>query len=127
MDRTGNYFDVELKKAHLNWGTEGASRTSKQRNPFEMYLPISIDNARIYNIKAGEVFNGSSSDGFFEGALKATGSQGNLNQYGKNLHKEGDLRALGYWLKDRVNAQVGDKVRVKFIDEHTIKLSLLKA
>lgn len=125
MSRTGKHFDITLKSAHLNWGTEGDSRVTKQRNVFEVYLPISMANAKKYDIKAGEVFFCSSSDGFFEGPLKATGSQGPSKEYGKNFYKDGDLRALGYWLKDRMDAQIGDQVRVEFTNENTILLTYL--
>lgn len=126
MSRTGHFFDIELKEAHLNWGTEGASRATANRNPFEAYLPISIGNARTYNILRGETFTCTSSDGYFEGEVKATGSQGERKQYGKNLTKSGDMRALGYWLKDRMNAQPRDIVRITFVDENSIELTLLK-
>ncbi|MCK2001038.1 hypothetical protein MZM54_06475 [[Brevibacterium] frigoritolerans] len=126
MNRSGNYFDVEMKKAHLNWGTEGASRTKKLRNPFEVYIPISMEFAKLYEIKTGEIFNCSSSDGYFQGPLKATGSQGNANEYGKNFYKDGDLRSLGYWLKDRLKAKIGDIVRIEFVDEHSILLTHIR-
>lgn len=125
MPRTGQYFDVTLNQAHLNWGTEGESRITKRRNPFEVYLPINMDNARKFDIRTGEVFDGYSSDGFYQGPLKATGSQGPLKQFAKNLHKDGDLRTLGYWLKDRIGAKVGDKVRIEFTSEDSIKLTYL--
>jgi hypothetical protein len=97
LSRTGHFFDVVLKEAHLNWGTEGASRSSGQRNSFEAYIPISIGNAKTYNILIGETFACTSSDGYFEGEVKATGSQGDRKQYGKNLTKSRDMRSLGYW------------------------------
>ncbi|AND40652.1 MULTISPECIES: hypothetical protein [Bacillaceae] len=127
MPRSGQYFDVELKRAHLNWGTEGASRSVYRRNEYEVYIPISMDNARRYTIRPGELFHCTSADGFFHGPLKATGSQGKLLEYGKNFHKEGDLRALGYWLKDRHNAREGDIVRVEFTGENSILLQFLRA
>lgn len=125
MSRTGNYFDVELKEAHLNWGTKTRSNTARNRDEFEVYIPISIINAKTYNIKTGEVFNCFSDDGYFDGPLKATGSQGDSYQYGKNFYKDRDMRALGYWLKNRRQVKEGDTIRLEFIDEHTIKLSLL--
>lgn len=126
MTRTGNYFDVTLNDAHLNWGTIGASRITGQRNSFESYIPISMHNARTYNIMQGEIFTCTSEDGYFQGLLKAAGSQGTLGQYGKNFTKSGDMRAIGYWLKDRKNAQPGDTVRIFFNDENTIEMSLMK-
>ncbi|WP_404332098.1 hypothetical protein [Mesobacillus maritimus] len=125
MPRTGRYFNVTLKSAHLNWGTEGNSRIVRKRNPFEVYLPISIENARDFNIKTGEVFACSSSDGFFDGPLKATGTQGPSKEFAKNFYKDGDMRALGYWLKDRMEAKVGDKIRIEFTDEDAIRLTYL--
>lgn len=126
MIRTGQYFDVTLKAAHLNWGTEGESRATNRRNSFEVYLPISMDNARTFDITTGEVFSCASSDGYYEGMLKATGTQGQPRIFAKNFHKDGDLRALGYWLKDRKKVQVGDQVRVEFTSENSIILHFLK-
>lgn len=111
MPRTGNYFDVVLQPAHLNWETESRSNTPRNRNEYELYIPIRIVNARAYNIRKGEIFNCSSDDGYFEGPLKATGSQGPSKEYGKNFYKDGDLRTLGYWLKDRRHVNVGDIIR----------------
>lgn len=125
MSRAGDYFDVVLKEAHLNWGTKTRSNNARKRNEFEVYIPINIVNAKTYDIKTGEEFDCFSDDGYFEGPLKATGSQGDAYQYGKNLHKSGDLRALGYWLKNRRRVKAGDTIRLEFIDEHTLKLSLL--
>ncbi len=127
LSRTGQSFDVVLKKAHLNWGTEGASRIIKKRNEYEVYIPISIHNAQKYNIKTGEIFDCSSDDGYFQGPLKATGSQGKKLDFGKNFYKEGDLRALGYWLKDRLKASEGDIVRITFTGENSMLLTFIKS
>jgi hypothetical protein len=125
--RKGKYFDVLLKRAHINWGTESSPHVLRNRNEYEAYLPISMEHARMFNMKTGDVFNGFSKDGFFEGRLKATGSQGKSKEYAKNLYKDGDLRALGYWLIDRMNAKPGDTVRIEFIEEDVIELTLHKA
>ena len=125
MSRVGKFFDVELKSVHLNWGREGESRKSNERNIYESYIPINIENARRFNILRGEVFDCISLDGYFEGKLKATGSQGEGNRFGKNFTKNGDMRALGYWLKDRNGVQPGTSVRIEFIEENKIYISIL--
>jgi hypothetical protein len=127
MSRKGKFFIVILKEAHLNWGTEGNSRSTRMRNKYESYIPISAENARVFNITRGEVFSSISDDSLFEGDLKATGSQGTSKEYGKNFVKSGDMRALGYWLKDRKQAVPGDKVKVFFKDEQVIELSFIKS
>lgn len=124
MVRSGQSFEVILKEAHIGWGTHGNSRTgTNSRNEFETYLPISLSVARDLNILTGEIFSCVSSDGYFEGDLKASGSQGISNQFAKNLSKNGDLRALGYWLKDRIKANPGDRVRIEFTDENSVVIS----
>lgn len=35
MVRTGNYFDVLLRQAHLNWRTAGSSRIGNIKNEYE--------------------------------------------------------------------------------------------
>ncbi|MGG4488127.1 hypothetical protein [Metabacillus idriensis] len=126
MLRSGNKIEITLKDVHLNWGTEGASRSARVRNPYESYIPISMEHAKRFNILKGETFECISDDGYFEGDMKATGSQGNLKQYGKNLVRSGNMRALGYWLKDRKNARPGDKVVIEFIEENKITISFCK-
>jgi len=126
MSRTGKNFDVVLKDVHLNWGTVGLSRSSLgKRNEFEAYIPISITNAKVFDIKQGETFECISDDGLFNESMRATGSQGDAKQYGKNLTKVGDMRGVGYWLKDRKKAKPGDTVRILFVDENVIQISLL--
>ena len=123
MTRTGQHFEVVLKDAHLGWGKKGNSRSTVNRSEFEVYLPINSDNARTFDIKATEVFEAVSDDGYYSHNLKASGSQGPGNQYAKNFQSEGDLRKLGYWLKERRNAQTGDRIKVEFLGEHSVKLT----
>ncbi|HDR4914384.1 TPA: hypothetical protein ROY02_003815 [Bacillus cereus] len=125
MSRTGRCFEVVLKDAHLMWGTLGSSRVGGSRSGYEAYLPIRMHEARTFNILNGEIFTAVSTDGYFDNNLKATGTQGPSGQYGKNLTPDGDMRKLGYWLKDRLNAQPGDTVRVCFESENDLTLEYI--
>lgn len=125
MSRKGHHFDIVLKDVHLNWGKVGTSRSSGKRNEFEAYIPISSNYAKTFDIKQGETFECKSDDGYFHELICATGSQGDSKQYGKNFTKAGDMRGIGYWLKNRKKAKPGDTVRIHFEDENVIKISMV--
>lgn len=121
MAVAGDSYTITLNQAHLDWGRH---RYTNSRGMVygEGYIPISAPNARsfdIYNCKHNpnradllsvNIFNCTSSDGFFTGVLKAAGNQAD-GVHAKQFEGNGDLKALGSWYA-HVNAQVGDHVEV---------------
>lgn len=112
MPAAGNVFQVRLKPAHLRWGTLGQSRQSNPRSRLEAYVQIPLPYARAFTILPGSVFNGRSSDGFFNATVKASGSTGTPKR-AKQFQGNGDLKLFGRWFQ-HVNAQPGDIIQVEF-------------
>jgi len=114
MPKAGDIFEVELKPAHIEWGTRGESREDLERSEWEAYIQISAPNAYSFNIMASTVFHAVSSDGQFNHDVLASGSQGPNLEYAKQFEGHHDLKVIGYWLKGYCNAKPGDAVRVEF-------------
>lgn len=122
MPTIGDRFTVEIKEAHLNWGSH---RHTNSRDIVygEGYIQIPKEYARnfnIYNSKYNNdndilginVFNCSSDDGFFNNVeLKACGNSVAGDVYAKQFQGSGSLQLIGDWYH-HVNAQVGDHVEV---------------
>lgn len=133
MPKQGDSYTIILKKSHLNWGTH---RHTNTRNIIygEGYIPIPKAKAiklEIYNSnydsdsKLGiSLFRCTSSDGFFDGYLKASGSSTSGDIYAKQFQGLGDLKALGSWFS-AVNAQVGDQVKVEWTSSTDIVITLI--
>lgn len=121
MATTGDFFTVELLPVHLNWGTTSTDGT-RNRHPDETYIPISIDVARSLNlINDGTEF-------YVQGqyfSVKATGTQGTNNIYGKNLTSSNGLRPLGVYLKSTLNSHPGDIIRVEWISNTEVSITLI--
>lgn len=124
MANAGDSYIVELKEAHLNWGTHRHTN-SRGRVYGEGYIKIPSTAAYDYNIYNSNhsmtglgfnLFNCTSSDGFFSGVLKAGGTQHD-NIYAKQLHGDGDLQVLGSWF-GHCNAVAGDHIEVTWVS-HT--------
>ncbi len=81
MPSAGDSFIVELKPAHLQWGTRGPSGSGQNRSPMEAYIQISHANASKYGIMQGAVFNAVSADGYLNCQVLAGGSQGPNLEY----------------------------------------------
>ena len=121
MATAGDYFEVELLPVHLNWGTTSRDGT-RHRHPDEVYIPIPINIARNLNLfndgtefsVQGQNFN-----------VKATGTQGSNNEYGKNLTSANGLKSLGRYLKGTLNAHPGDIVRVEWITDTHVSIELI--
>jgi len=126
MPKAGDTFEVELKPAHIQWGTRGQSRIGQGRSNKEAYIPISIRNARRYNILQATVFHAKSADGYFDHDVLASGSQGDNYEYSKQFHGYGNLKLIGYWLKDYCNAKPGDRVRVEFTSPDDILFTFIR-
>lgn len=120
MASAGDCYVIELKKAHLEWGTH--RHTSTRGVVYgEGYIPIPSKAAYRFNIYNSNnsgvglgfnLFNWVSSDGELSGLLKSAGNQSDA-RYAKQFHGNGDLKALGTWFF-HCNAQVGDHVEVRW-------------
>lgn len=119
MPVAGNTYTITLKRAHLEWGTHRYTGT-RGFVYGEGYIPIPARNARAFNIYnsnhhpiglGSNIYNCTSSDGFFSEELKAAGSSHAGAIHAKQFEGHGDLRSLGRWFA-HCNAQIGDHVQV---------------
>ncbi len=117
MDRTGLFMSIELKYVHLNWGTTSTSGTRK-RDELEVYIPIKIDDARRLKLKRGLTFYVKGQD--FK--LRASGSQ--AEDLGKNFHSEGNLKLLGWYLKEELGAKPEDTVTITWESKTEVSITL---
>jgi hypothetical protein len=129
MPSAGDVFYVRLKHAHLRWGTLGASRQVNQRSPLEAYVQIPVSDAEACTILPGTVFRGSSTDGFFNADVRASGSAKKRNnstgittKYAKQFQGSGNLKLFGHWYR-HVNAQPGDMIKVEFTSAHDVQFT----
>ena len=129
MAVTGNSYIVEIKEAHLNWGTH---RYTNSRGMVygEGYIQIPKQHARSFNIYNNNfqsddilginVFNCSSTDGFLHNVeLKACGSSSAGDIYAKQFQGNGSLQTIGAWY-NYIGAQVGDHVEVTWTSPYDI-------
>lgn len=124
MIRTNCSYTIELKTAHLNWGTHRHTDT----RPLiygEGYIPIPREYARAFELTVGLCFTAVFADGFSSFRVKAAGNAYAGDPYAKQFQGSGDLKAFGSWFQ-AVNAQSGDRVEVLFIDENTVRFELLQ-
>lgn len=119
MPSAGDSFTITLKQTHLEWGTHRYT-SSRDKIYGEGYIPIPSHVAHRLNIFNSNyhaeglglnLYNCISSDGFFEGTLKAGGCSRAGDIHAKQFHGSGNLKALGAWFA-RCNAQIGDQVKV---------------
>lgn len=127
MPISGDFYEVEIKDVHMNWGTK---RTTKNRNALagEGYIPIPNKKAQQIDIRNSNalkntqpktreqlgvnLFNCYDKDGFV-GILKAQGSSRKGYTYPKQFSAFKDLKVIGTWFqKNKVVA--GDKIRVSW-------------
>ena len=121
MATTGDYLTVELQDVHLNWGTV-SSDGSRNRHSDEVYIPIHMDVARNLDLfNDGTEFSVHGQN--FR--VKATGTQGTTTIYGKNLTSANGLRPLGRYLKGQLNATPGDIVRVEWLSDTEVEITLI--
>lgn len=129
MAVAGNSYIVEIKEAHLNWGTH---RYTNSRGIVygERYIQIPKQHARSFNIYNNNfqsddilginVFNCSSTDGFLHNVeLKACGSSSAGDIYAKQFQGNGSLQTIGAWY-NYIGAQVGDHVEVTWTSPYDI-------
>ncbi len=123
MATTGDFFTVELQDVHLNWGTVSRDG-ARHRHPDEAYIPIPSTIAiRLNLLNDGTLFNVHGQN--FQ--VKATGTQSSLSypKYGKNLSSSGNLKLLGRYLKGTLNAQPGNIVRVEWLSDTDVSITLV--
>ncbi|WP_321993480.1 phospholipase D-like domain-containing protein [Clostridium butyricum] len=121
MAVTGDYFEAELLPVHLNWGTTSRNG-QRNRHPDEVYIPIFIDVARnldLFNDGTEFAVQGQNFN------VKATGTQGLNSDYGKNLTSANGLKPLGRYLKGQLNAHPGDIVRVEWITNTEVSITIV--
>lgn len=134
MANPGDCYIVELKEAHLGWGTY---RHTASRPPIqgECYLPIPRNIAMSFNIlnsngthgidiPGKNIFYCNSKDGSFSAVFKAQGCSQEGDQYAKQFSVDNNLKALKAWY-DSVSATVGDHVRVTWTTPTNIIIELL--
>jgi len=134
MPQQGDVYTITLKETHLNWGTHRYTNT-RDRIYGEGYIPIPRNIAigfGIYNSNyesnhelGVSLFRCVSSDGNFDGFLKASGSMVAGDEYAKQFQGLGDLKALGSWFS-AVNAQVGDQVKVEWTSSTDVVITLFQ-
>lgn len=130
MPSKGDSFTITLKSNHLKWGTE-TRKGLRNRSVYEVYLPIPLGTAKKLGIMAAAVnendsiYKAKSADGNYNYPLKASGSAGEDLLYAKNFQSSGNLKMLGYWLKDKCHAKAYDQVKIEWIEEDEILLTFI--
>ena len=134
MANRGDWYEVELKQAHLEWGTH---RYTDSRGIVygEVYLAIPRNTAEQFKIFNSNGTNGIdcwgqnifacySSDGMYEGVLRAQGNSYAGDVYAKQFSEDKNLKGIGGWYQS-VGATVGGRVRVQWISPDTIEITYL--
>lgn len=131
MPQIGDSFTVEIKQAHIEWGTH---RHSPTRNTIlgEGYIQIPARYARqfqIYNsnnLSTSPVYTCSSVDGHLQNEnLLASGNSQRGDILAKQFQGHGSLQTIGEWY-DVVGARVGDLVRVDFTGPNDMTIELIR-
>lgn len=128
MAKTGDSFEVTLKKTHVGWGTYRKTN-SRSPIPYEGYLPIplkvalSLNITNVHNKKQSNIYKVSTSDGFLTNQyLKASGNRKRGDMFAKNMHGDGNLKLLGIWYNN-AGIKAGDKIKVEFTAPFEILLT----
>ena len=134
MAQRGDSYEITLKPSHIKWG-EYRYTGSRDSRELEGYIPIPREYSIKYkilnsngteqeNIYGINLFNCRSTDGLYEGVLKAQGSSCAGDIYAKQFSGFGDLQALGKWYKE-INASVGDRIRITWKSTTDIEIEKL--
>ena len=131
MAKAGDYYEITLEKAHLEWGTH---RYTGSRGLVygEGYIPIPSDCAYSFGLLNGNgtlgadvfgknLFNCKSSDGYYNGVIRAQGNQAD-DRYAKQFAGDKNLKALGDWFY-KVGASIGDKVLLEWTSSTDILIT----
>ena len=131
MPNLGDSFTVEIKNAHIAWGTR---RHSPTRNITlgEGYIQIPINFARQFQIfnsnssSTSPIYTCSSIDGFLQNEeLLASGSSSSGDIHAKQFQGHGSLQTIGEWYH-QVDARVGDSIRVVFTGQNSMTIELIR-
>lgn len=124
MAKAGDCYTVEVKNAHIKWGTY---RKTFSRNLIdgESYVKIPADSARKFNIKRGDTFK-AHFDNYDSINIKASGNgptDGNI-VYAKQFEGigQGACKAFTPWYIEN-NISVGDTILVEFTSDKDIKFT----
>ena len=134
MPKQGDQFTVELKETNIEWGTY-RNTNSRHQITGECYIPIPSSAAHqfgIYNsnhtqgrdILGQNIFNAKSTDGYFDGVVKASGNSQGGDPYAKNLSGQGNLKAFNDWF-NQMNVTVGTKIKVEWISSNDMIFTIL--
>lgn len=118
-----SHFAVTIKPSHMNWG-EYRHTQSRARRAEEGYVQIPKEYAVQYGILRGNTYRAVFADGFPSFQARAAGNTEKGDPYAKQFQGDGDLRAFGRWYAS-VNAQLGDRVEITFIDDNTVLFELV--
>lgn len=128
MAKTGDSFEVTLKKTHVKWGTHRKT-SSRGSVPGEGYLPIpskiaiSLNITNLHNKSQSNIYKVSTNDGYLKDEyLKASGNTKKGGIYAKNMHGNRNLKLLGTWYQ-HAGITAGDKIKIEFIGPFEILLT----
>lgn len=130
MPNSGDTYVVEIKQAHLEWGTH---RHTSTRNAIygEGYIQIPAPEARNFGISNSRdphnsaVYSCSSTDGYLNNeALLASGTNSGGENLAKQFQGHGNLQLIGNWYQ-HVNAQEGDFVRIFFTGSNSMLIEYI--
>jgi len=131
MPKKNDSYIVELKESHLkNWGTHRYTNT-REKIDSESYIPIPISKAKEYNIlnsnqsEENTIYTAKFKNTDISVKVLASGSSKGGDEYAKQFHGKGNLKALtpGY---EALGVQVGDEIKITFIDEKTFEVEKIK-
>ncbi|MDT2757990.1 hypothetical protein P7G51_11415 [Enterococcus asini] len=131
MPNAGDYYEIELKNTHLNWGTYRKT-ASRERITGEHFIPVPRAESKrlgIYNkIKGTGVGNNEfyarSADGYYSGMVKISGNNEQGDSHGKNIAESGNLKGFHDWFV-AMNMKVGTRIRVEWISSTEILFTVL--
>lgn len=127
MPKSGDFYEIEIKDVHMNWGTK---RTTKNRKSVagEGYIPIPAKkakqiginnsnalkntNPRVHEQLGVNLFDCYDKNGLV-GKLKAQGASRKGYIYPKQFSLFDDLKVIGTWFQKN-NVSAGDKIRVSW-------------
>jgi len=119
MPQAGDSYVVQLKRAHLEWGSHRHKFSRPGVIYGEGYIKIPATFAYDYDIYnnnnpycANTYYDCTSYDGHYSGVLLAQGNQKD-RIYAKQFSEFDNLKAIGHWYY-QVGADVGDYVKVVF-------------
>ena len=125
MAVAGDHYSVILKKSHIDWGGYRHTDT-RPKIAGEAYVPIPRDHAQFLQIYKGDLFTAVFADGFPSFQARAAGNSAAGDVFAKQFQGDGDLKAFGRWYTS-CGAEVGDRVKVKFLSPDTVQFELVKA